>query len=125
MADVLLGISGSEVTLPQLSFMGSPPMWSESSNKQIEKAVMSDGSFNWNFTKIAKIWTIELGFLSNAWLVTLRGLNALNQILRFKDENKADIWYDVVITSFNDEDERMDIRQLDRYRVSMTLEEAA
>ena len=124
MADVLLGISGSEVTLPALSFMGGTPTWSESSNKQIEKAVMSDGSFNWNFTKIAKIWTLELGYLSNAWLVTLRGLNALNQILRFKDKNKADIWYDVVITSFNDKDERMDIRQLDRYMVSMTLEEA-
>ena len=124
MADVLLGLSGSETTLPELTFIGGPPSWPVSSNKQIEKAVMSDGSFNWNFTKIAKIWTLELGYLSNAWLVTLRGLNALNQILRFKDKNKADIWYDVVITSFNDKDERMDIRQLDRYMVSMTLEEA-
>lgn len=124
MANVLLGVSGSEITLPALSFMGGAPKWSESSNKQIEKAVMSDGSFRWNFTKIAKTWTLELGYLSNAWLVTLRHLNALNQILRFKDKNKADIWYDVVIISFNDEDERMDIRQLDRYKVYMTLEEA-
>jgi len=48
----------------------------------------------------------------------------LNQILRFKNEHEEDVWYDVVITSFSHEPERMDIRQLERYKVSITLEEA-
>ena len=38
MADVYLGPTGNMTLLPQLTFIGSPPSWPVSSNKQMKEA---------------------------------------------------------------------------------------
>lgn len=123
MARVLLGPSGFERPLPSVKFIGSPPDWSVSTNKQARKVQVSDGSYKWAFFGTLKVFQIGFGYLSNAQLVELRDLNELNQILRYKNEHEEDVWYNVVISSFNHEPERVDLRGLDRYKTSMTLEE--
>ena len=123
MANVYLGPSGSETRLPTLMFMGSPPSWSVSTKKQGEKTMMSDGSYRWNFLGTKKVFQAEYGFLTNAQLTIFKDLNDLDQVLRFKNEFEEDVWYNVVINAFDHDPERTDIRQLDRYKISMTLEE--
>lgn len=124
MASIYLGPSGSEVLLPELTFMGNPPSWPVSSNKQMEEATMSDKSKRFAFFGVKREWSIVLGYLSKTQLDSMTTLNALNQILRFQNNNEDATWYEVVISSFSHEPERMDIRQLERYRVEMTLREA-
>lgn len=123
MADVLLGPSGGETTLPNVKFIGSAPAWPVSTNKQAEKATMSDGSLRWAFFGTLKVFEIGFGYLSNADLVILRNLNELNQVLRYKNEHEENVWYHVVIAGFSHEPERVDIRGMDRYITTMTLEE--
>ena len=120
---VWLGPSGSETRLPTLTFMGNPPSWPVSTKKVMEKATMSDGSLNVAFFRTRKVFQIAYGFLTTAQLETFKALNELNQILRFKNEHEEDVWYNIVISSFSHDPERMDIRQLERYKISMTLEE--
>jgi hypothetical protein len=103
--------------------MGNPPAWPVSTKKQMEKAKMSDGSINVAFFGTKKVFTIKYGFLTDDELTIFKSLNALNQILRFKNEHEEDIWYNIFISSFSHDPERMDIRQLERYKMSMTLEE--
>ena len=123
--DVKLGPEGSETTLPKLEWLGgSPPSWSVSSNKQMEEAVMSDKSRRYAFFGVKQEFGIGLAYLNKMWLDRMRALNALNQVLRFQNNNDDSIWHEVVIVSFRDEPERMDIRQLERYKVEMTLREA-
>ena len=124
MADVKLGPAGAEVTLPNLMFTGSPPALPVTVHKQIEKSTMSDGSRRWAFIRNKKEWPLVFGFLTKAQLDSLSTLNALNQILRFQDNNVDATWYNVVITAFTWEPERTDIRSLARYKCRMTLEEA-
>lgn len=123
MPNVFLGPSGSETKLPILTFMGSPPSWPVTTKKQIEKAQMSDRSIKIAFFGTLKVFQVEYGFLTTAQLETFKALNELKQILRFKNEHEEDVWYTIVISAFSHEPERMDIRQLDRYKISMTLEE--
>lgn len=123
MARVLLGPSGHERPLPSVKFIGSPPDWGVSTNKQARKVQVSDGSLKWAFFGTLKVFQIGFGYLSNAQLVELRDLNELNQILRYKNEHEEDVWYNVVISSFNHAPERVDLRGLDKYKTSMTLEE--
>ncbi|MCK4816376.1 hypothetical protein KA005_11460 [bacterium] len=123
MDNVWLGPSGSETKLPALYFMGNPPSWPVSTGKEIKKAKMSDGSIKVAFFGTRKIFQIAYGFLTTAQLETFKALNELKQILRYKNEHEEDVWYNVVITEFSHDPERMDIRQLDRYKISMTLEE--
>ncbi len=123
MADVLLGPSGSETVLPNVRFIGSSPDWPVSTNKQARKMQMSDGSFRWAFFGTLKVFQIGFGYLSNADLLILKNLNERNEILRYKNEHEENVWYNVVISSFNHTPERVDIRGLDRYKTTMTLEE--
>lgn len=123
MASVWLGPEGSETLLPAVEFIESPPSWTVSTKKQAEKVRMSDGSYRWNFFGTKKVFGIGFGYLSNANLAILKALNELNQILRFKNEYEEDVWYEVVISDFSHEPERMDIRQLDRYKNTMTLDQ--
>jgi len=123
MDNVFLGPSGSETKLPRLTFMGSPPAWPVTTKKQIEKATMSDRSIKVAFFGTLKIFQINYGYLTIAQLEQFKALNELNQILRFKNEHEEDVWYNVFISAFSHDPERMDIRQLDRYKISMTLEE--
>ena len=123
MANVYLGPEGSETRLPRLESLGDLPDWPVSTKKQAEKAKMSDGSYRWAFFGTKKVFYIAYGFLSASWLVTFKALNELNQVLRFKNQYEEDVWYDVVISDFGHDPERMDIRQLNRYKITMTLEE--
>ena len=121
---VYLGLPGSEIKLPELMWLkGSPPTWSVSSNKEIEVAKMMDKSRRINFFGVKREWSVGFGYLSKSQLDVLRGLNALNQILHFQNNNEDTTWYDVYISSFSHEPERMDIRQLERYKIEMTLKE--
>ena len=123
MPSVRLGPEGSETVLPTLKALNSLPDWPVSTNKQAEKATMSDGSFRWAFFGTKKVFEIAYGFLTTAELAIFKTLNELNQVLRFKNENEEDVWYEVVISSFSHDPARMDIRQLERYDIKMTLEE--
>jgi len=92
---------------------------------------MSDGSFSWVFFGTLKTFQIGFGYLDSDELLILKNLNELNQILRYKNEHEEDVWYSVVISGFNHEPERVDLRssvcedgcRLDRYKTTMTLEE--
>ena len=112
------------VVLPGLMWMGSPPNWPVSSNKQMIEAVMSDRSRHFGFFGIKREWGIVLGFLSKTQLDTMRTLNALPEILTFVNPNEDETEYDVVISAFSHKPERMDVRQLERYRIEMTLRQA-
>lgn len=123
MANVFLGPEGSETLLPAVEFIESPPSWSVSTKKQAQKVQMSDGSYRWAFFGTKKVFGIGFGYLSNDDLAILKALNELNQVVRFKNLYEEDVWYEVVISDFSHDPERMDIRQLDRYRTTMTLEQ--
>ena len=120
---VRLGEAGDIRNLPHLKFIGSPPAWPVTTNKQIEKARMSDKSLRAAFFGTKKVFQINLGFLSTTELALLKYLNGLNKILRYMNEFEEIVWYDVIITKFNHDPERTDMRKFERYKASMTLEE--
>jgi len=125
MADVTLeSTTLGLLTLPQLTWMGSPPSWPVSSNKQMIEAVMSDRSRNFAFFGVKHEMTVVLGFLTKTQLDNLKAYNDLAEILTFVNNNEDATEYNVVISTFRHKPERMDIRQLERYRVEMTLREA-
>jgi len=121
MADVYLGPSGAMIKLPSLTFMGKAPSWPVSVNKKMEVALMSDKSNRVAFFGTKREQGIALGFLNKTDLDRMTALNELNQVLDFQNNNEDDTIYKVVISAFRYEPERMDIRQLERYRVEMTL----
>jgi len=84
---------------------------------------MSDGSIKVAFFGTLKVFQVSYGYLNSAWLEAFKALNELKQILRFKNEYEEDVWYHVLMSDFSHEPERMDIRQLERYKISMTLKE--
>ena len=122
--NVTLESTAGLVTLPGLKWIGSPPSWPVSSNKQMEEAVMSDKSRRFAFFGVKREWGIILGYLSKTQLDAMLLLNFYNEILKFKNHNEDATEYEIVIASFNHEPERMDIRQLERYKIEMTLREA-
>jgi len=121
--DVKLGPEGAETTLPGLMWIGNPPMWSVTTEKQTEEAVMSDKSRRFAFFDEKREWSVGLGFLNKDNLDIMLALNALKQILRFQNNNEDNTWYYVVISQFSHEPERMDARQLERYKIEMILRE--
>ena len=125
MANVTLeSIAGGLVVLPKLKFIGSPPSWPVSSNKQIEEAKMADGSRRFAFFGVKREMPIVLGYLSKAELDAMILLNSYNEVLKYVNNNQDATEYEVVISAFSYEPERMDIRSMERYRVEMTLREA-
>lgn len=123
MSNVYLGPSGSETKLPRLTWLGSPPSWSTSTSKNVEEATMSDGSIKVAFFGTLKVFQVSYGYLNSTWLEAFKALNELKQVLRFKNEYEENVWYHVLMSEFSHEPERMDIRQLERYKISMTLKE--
>lgn len=125
MASVTLeSVAGGLVTLPNLMFIGSPPSWPVSSSKQMEEAIMSDKSRRFAFFGVKREWSIGLGYLDKTQLDAMLLINSYNEVLKFVNNNEDVTEYEVVISSFSHEPERMDIRQLERYRIEMTLREA-
>ena len=123
MPSVWLGPSGAVEALPGFKYIGSAPAWPVSTKKQAAKVKMSDGSYRWNFFGTLKVFQVRSGYLTNAELAIFKALNELNQVLLYRNEFEENVEYSVVITSFTHDPERMDARQLDRYKISMTLEE--
>ena len=124
MAKVTLRSTHGLVTLPNLMWIGNPPSWPVTANKQMEEAVMSDKSRRFAFFGVKRDWGIVLGFLTKTQLDIMTTLNSYNEVLQFVNHNEDDTEYDVVISSFSYWPERMDIRQLGRYRVEMMLRES-
>jgi len=126
MADVTLeSTTLGLITLPILTWMGgSPPSWPVSSDKQMLTAIMSDRSRQFAFFGVKREMTVVLGFLTKTQLDELKTYNELNEILTFVNNNEDATEYSVVISTFRHEPERMDVRQLNRYRVEMTLRQA-
>lgn len=122
MADLYLGLSGSEVTLPKPSDIGRYPTLPTSYVKQIDEKTMSDGSSRWKFGKIKARWTIYWGYLTWAEVVTIRSLLYYNQELRFKNEFEEDVWYSVIFISFSYEP--CEIPEWDIYRVTVELKQS-
>ena len=122
--EVKLGPEDDFTALPKLMWLkGSPPSWTVSSNKQTEEAVMSDKSRRIAFFDEKREWSIGLGYLSRAQLDSMKAKNALKQILYFVNYNEDTVCYEVYISSFRYEPERMDIRQLKRWKIEMALRE--
>jgi len=124
MADVTLESTVEKVTLPGLMWIGSPPSWPVSTDKQMEEATMSDKSRRFAFFGVKREWGIGLGYLTKAQLEVMRTLNGYNEILKFVNNNEDATEYNIVIVAFSHEPERMDIRQMERYKVEMTLRES-
>ena len=98
--------------------------YSQLSDKQMIEAVMSDRSRQFAFFGVKQEWGIVLGFLTKTQLDDMRTLNALPEILTLVNNNEDADEYNVVISSFSHQPERMDVRQLNRYKIEMTLREA-
>lgn len=113
-----LGPSGSETTLPSIAVAHPVTI-----NKKVERAEMSDGSGRYNFGEEYKEWEITFPKLTKSQLDDLVALRALNQILRWQNNDESATWYNVVITDFkyNTQDFRSPTVY---YFASMSLEEA-
>lgn len=100
--DIKLGISGSEVTLPTLNAIGwAVPDAPINRNKEIRKAIMSDGTPRYGMLAMKREWPLGWGILTAAELAPLITLHNLNVALRYQNNKESATWYDVVIISFN------------------------
>lgn len=90
-----LGPEGSEITLPSIA-IALPVVI----RKKVERAEMADGSGRYGFFKEYKGWEIKFPKLTKSQLDDLVGLRALNQILKWQNQDESTTWYDVVITDF-------------------------
>lgn len=97
MADVKLGISGSEVTLASTIAISLPT----DLGKKIEAATMSDGNMRYAFYAGQRRWSLSWVQLTAAQLAALVTLRGYNQTLRYQDNYESATWYTVVITSFS------------------------
>lgn len=120
----LESVAGGLVVLPGLMWIGPTPSWPVSSNKQIKESTMSDGSRRFAFFPIKREWGIMLGYLTKVQLDIMRTLNSYNEVLKFVNHNEDATEYNVVMSAFSHRPERMDLRQLERYRVEITLRQA-
>lgn len=96
MADVKLGISGSEVTLASCIAMSLP----SGLGKKMDAAVMSDGNTRYGFYAGQRTWQLSFVNLTAAQLTALETLRGYNQTLRFQNNYDSATWYTVVITAF-------------------------
>lgn len=120
----LESVAGGVVTLPGLMWIGPTPSWPVSSNKQMDEGTMSDRSKRFAFFPIKREWGIGLGYLTKAQLDIMTTLNSYNEVLKFINNNEDATEYNVVMSAFRHRPERMDLRQLERYRVEITLRQA-
>lgn len=124
MATTKLGPAGSEITLPIIEWgERDKPRLPVDSKKQISLKRMSDGSIRAAIYQIKRTFPLYWGYISSDDLNILKDLNALNQTLRFQNNNEDDTWYNVLIVSFNHEPFDTSIRSLGYYKCSMTLKE--
>jgi hypothetical protein len=120
---VTLESSVGLILVPGLVWIGSPPSWPVQSNKVLEKAKMADGSNKFAFFGTKRVWGMGLGFLNKTQLDLMLLQNSYSEVLKMVNNNEDATEYNIVITTFKHDPERMDVRQLERYRIEMTLEE--
>ena len=91
MADIKLGLSGSEVTLPVVnSILGSPAEMPVGYNKQVDKATMLDGSTRFNNKSYSpRTFSLAWAMLTAAEIATIQALVDLNVKLHYQNN-----WYD-------------------------------
>jgi len=101
MADLWLGLPGSEIKLPPIRALGAsiPPL-SSTGGKTIEVSKMADGTYAYSF--YARRWqrTYTWGLLTASEFAILESLYKINQTLHFKDLLHDADWKHVVILSF-------------------------
>jgi hypothetical protein len=103
MADIKLGISGAEYTLPQTRWSGGDqPESPIAITMNIDKAQMLDGSVRYNFRNThQRRWTLDFPEVTAEELWEFTYLCSLNQALRYQNNWYATTWYDVVISEFS------------------------
>lgn len=96
MADIKIGISGSEVTVAHTLTLSLPT----SLGKNIKSATMSDGSVRYGFYLDQRRWQLQWVKLTAAQLADLVTLSGYKQALKYQNNDESATWYDVVIASF-------------------------
>lgn len=119
MADVKLGISGSEVTLPTCIALSLPV----DAGKAMGAATVSDGNTRYAFYARQRRWQLTWTNLTAANLATLDTLRGYNQTLRYQNAYESTTWYTVVITAFS-HDSVCPGQTTEYYTAQMTLEQA-
>jgi len=94
MADVKLGISGSEVTLAHTLTNSLPTKL----GKTMTSAVMGDGTVRYGFGGSQRAWQLSWVLLTAAQLASLVTLRGYNQTLRYQNNDESATWYTVVVT---------------------------
>jgi hypothetical protein len=128
LANIYLGVSGSEITLPQTRWLGGDtPEAPIAYHIPVERSMTLAGTVRYNFrTGRQRTWPLEFTDVSLADLTAMLGLCALNQSLRYQNNWYSSTWYTVVITSFAYNPLNPAVASADvRYLVTMTLEEVA
>lgn len=124
MADVKLGQSGSEVTLPTVQWLGLAPEFPVYYIRQIEEKRMSDGSMRYGFYKDQREWYLEWGFITKIQLDSILTLCGHKEVLKFQNNYEDATWYDVVIIYFEYRPARSDVRDMDQYYCRIILRES-
>lgn len=117
MSKMLLGISGSEVTLPKGVRVGI----SVKVSKKISISEMSDGSERISFSKRKRKWPLIWKPLSYNDKQALEDLHALDAVLRFQNQYESPRWYDVHISDFDHVD--IMVKGVEMYIVTMEISE--
>jgi hypothetical protein len=97
MADIKLGISGSEVTLAHTVTSSLPT----NVGKTMKAITMGDGSVRYAFYAGQRSWSLNWVHLTAAQLAALITLRGYNQTLRYQNNDESATWYTVVITAFS------------------------
>lgn len=118
MANIKLGISGSEVTLAHTVTPSLPT----DVGKKMDAIVMGDGTTRYAFYSGQRRWVLNWVHLTAAQLAALVTLRGYNQTLRYQNNDESATWYTVVIVSFN-YDVIDPTASTVYYTASMTLEE--
>jgi len=124
LSSIQLGLTGGEITLPVLRYVGSAPGLPTTIEPQTEEAIMSDGNKRWAFFESKYQWTLSWGYLTYGELTNLITLVNTKQVLHYRNNWVSTTWYDVVIVSFSYEFIRPGIKKYKRFRADMTLREA-
>lgn len=104
MADIYLGEIESAINpLPPLRWAGGgSPSFPHSYSKQIEQAVMADGSTRFDIkSKHPRSWRLKWSMLTAAELQRFIALNEINDALYFQNNWEDATWRRVVIERFD------------------------
>lgn len=126
MADVLLGPSGEEVTLPPCrSLDDTPDNQDVEHGSPVESANMLDGSVKYNeLEKKPRKWTLVFGYLTAAQFAVLEALRVTGGAMRYQDNNDSVTWYDVIITGWTPARiKAVSVDETPYYQATMTLGE--